>query len=160
MAHLRLKRNLLKSLKDYFIDELTEDGWTDIIVDFQTKQTTTTVPAPKLLISILDMDNKFLEIGSGKFRRYPTIVLRIFGTDNANREDLSDWTIEKLERNIPYNRYVLSKGIVTSKILAGSISIQKIIRDEHELGSTNPDVLDSEDRYRHNITFSCHVGLI
>jgi hypothetical protein len=159
MVIYRLKRNILKSLKDYLQTELLEDNWSDISVEFQTKKSIT-LPSPKILISILDTANQKREIGSGKYLRFPNIVIRIFGTDGGNREDLSDWINEKLEENIPYYQYKLSNGQIISKELAGNMNVLKILRDEHELANTPPENLEEEDRYRHNITFSCYVGLI
>ena len=159
MAVYRLKRNILKSLKDYFIAQLVTDSWSGITVDFQTKKCLS-FPSPKILISIIDTTNQKREIGSGKFLRFPDVVIRIFGTDGGNREDLSDWVNEKLEENIPYYAYTLQTGGAFTKSLAGNINVLRILRDEHELANTDPSVLDEEDRYRHNIIFSCFIGKI
>lgn len=159
MSTLRLKRNILKSLKTYFVAKLSADGWSGITVDLQTKKAIS-VPSPKILISILDTVNQKREIGSGKFLRFPDVVIRIYGTDGGNREDLADWVNEKLENDIPYYTYTLASGGVFTSILTGNINVIKITRDDHEFANTSPDILDEEDRYRHNITFSCYVGEI
>lgn len=152
----RLSRNIESSLIDYFTEELKKDGWEGIscekfLVNKNSKP-------PVITIFSFRTDIRKLEIGSGRFIKFPQIVIRIFAKSEGQREDLADWILEKLEDNIPYYIYEIKDGKVSKKIAKGYINILNIIRNEKELANTDPSVLEEEDRYRHNITVSCIVG--
>ena len=156
MTTYRLNRNLESSLIDYLRAQLTTDGWQNISVE-------KSMPAKEfkpavILIQVSDIDAQKREIGSGKFIQFPRVTIRIFAENDGQREDLSNWLLDKLEADIPYYHYVITAGTVSSKIVSGNIVVLRIIRDEKELANTNPDVLEKEDRYRHNLTFNCYVG--
>ena len=156
MAQYRLSRNLEASLIEFFRDELVEDEWTGISVMLNIKQDKVTLPA--IIIYVLDTDVQKKEIGSGTFLKFPTVVIRIFANNEGQRLDLADWVLEKLECNIPYYSHIISSGGVSTKTESGNVIITKVIRNEKEYGNTNPENLEKEDRFRHNITFSCYVG--
>ena len=154
----RLSRNCEASLIDYFRQELSNDGWQNIQCEKSLKNEEIKLPA--ILIYCSNTDAELEEIGSSSFIKYPNITIRIYGKDEGSREDLADWILEKLEGNIDYYQYVVTNGQVSSKILSGSFTIRKIIRNEKEFSNTDPEALEFRDRYRHNITFSCYVGII
>lgn len=156
MANYKLSRNLESSLIDFFRQELTSNGWVGIIVEKSLKQSE--IKPPCILIYCSDTDTQSKEIGSGKYLKFPTIVIRVFATSDGIRLDLADWLLEKLEGSINYYEYVINDGQVISKILAGEILVRKIIRNEKELLNTNPELLEYSDRYRHNLTISCFIG--
>lgn len=150
----RLSRNLEASLIDFFRVELVTDGWVGIQCEKSLKQEK--IKTPCILIYCSDTDTQLKEIGSGKYLKFPTIIIRVFGTDEGNREDLADWILEKLEESITYYEY--SNGGNTKSAAMGDIIVRKITRNEKELANTSPELLEYSDRYRHNITISCFVG--
>jgi hypothetical protein len=158
MATYRLKRNLESSLIDFFRDELTNDGWNGIAVEKNIKQEEIKLPA--IIVYASSVDNQKKEIGGSKYLRFPIITIRIFATSEGQRQDLSDWVLEKLEDDISYYAYVITNGAISSKTLSGNIVITKILRDSKDLENTNPESLELEDRYRHILTFSTFIGEI
>lgn len=154
----RLNRNLEASIIDYLRVELIEDGWEGIGVEKSVKQSK--IKPPLILVQSVDTDTQKREIGSGKYIKYPTVTIRIFATSDGQRLDLADWLLEELEDDIEYYKYTVVNGQVSSKVLDGQLTIRKIIRNEKELANTDPSVLEEEDRYRHNLTFSIFVGKI
>jgi len=154
----RISRNLEASLIDFFTAKLTADGWNGIRCEKSLAQVYDgTLPA--ILIYVQDTDTEKREIGGNIYLKYPTVYVRIFATSDGQRLDLADWVLEKLEVvSLPYYTYTIVNGVVSTKILAGNIVIRSIKRNEKELGNTNADVLEKEDRYRHLISLSCFVG--
>lgn len=152
----RLSRNLEASLIDYFRAELITDSWSGVQCEKSLKQSE--IKPPSIIIYCSDTDTEKKEIGSGIYIKYPTIVIRIFGTDEGIREDVMDWILEKLEENIYYYEY--SNGGKTKSSVKGGIIIRKIIRMEKELANTDPENIEYRDRYRGNITVSCYIGEI
>jgi hypothetical protein len=156
MPGYRRSRNIEVSLIDYFRAELISDGWNGIQVEKSIKQSEIKLPA--ILIYCSDTATQKKEIGGSKYIKFPTVTIRIYAENDGQRLDLADWLLEKLEGTINYYTYVISGGQVTSKTLAGGITITKIIRNEKELSNTDPENLEYRDRYRHNITISCFIG--
>ena len=156
----RNSRNLEASLIDFFTAELIAgpNPWVGVQCEKSLKQAE--IVLPTILIYVQDTDAQKKEIGSGTFLKFPTVVIRIYAKSDGQRLDLADWVLEQLEGTISYYTYTITSGVVSSKVLAGGISIVKIIRNDKELGNTDPALLASEDRYRHNLTFSCYVGEI
>ena len=130
MATYRLKRNLESSLIDFFRSELITDGWNGIAVEKNIKQEEIKLPA--IIIYASNTDNQKKEIGGSKYLRFTTVTLRIFATSEGQRQDLSDWVLEKLETDIAYYSYVITNGEITSKTLSGNIVITKINRDSKD----------------------------
>ena len=152
----RLNRNLEASLIDFLREELLSDGWSGISVEKSVKQAN--IKPPLILVQSTDTDTQKREIGSGVYIKYPTVTIRIFAKNDGQRLDLADWLLEKLEETINYYTYVVTNGVISSKDLAGQIVVRRIVRNEKELSNTDPSVLEEEDRYRHNLTFSCFIG--
>jgi len=152
----RIRRNLEASLIDYLRAKLTSDGWTGIQVEKNLKQDK--IQIPSIIINAQDIANQKIEIGSGRFLKFPTVIIRIFAENDGQRLDLADWIIEKLQDNISYYVYTITNGVVSAKVISGNIVILAIKRDEKELANTEPSILEKEDRFRHIISFSCHVG--
>ena len=152
----RNSRNLEASLIDFFTSELVTDGWSGVQCEKSLKQAE--VALPTILIYVQDTDVQKKEIGSGTFLKFPTVVIRIYAKSDGQRLDLADWVLEQLEGTISYYTYTITSGVVSSKVLAGGISLIKIDRNEKELANTDPESISAEDRYRHNLTFSCYVG--
>jgi hypothetical protein len=152
----RLSRNLEASLIDYFRAALITDSWVGVQCEKSLKQSE--IKLPCILIYCSNTDTQKKEIGSGEYIKYPNIVIRIYGTNEGNREDLADWVLEKLEGTINY--YTYTNGGETKSQVAGGISIIKIIRDTKELSSTDPEAIEFRDRYRHVLEVSCLVGEI
>jgi hypothetical protein len=154
----RLYRNLEKSLKFFFTTQLSTDHWTGVTIEFMTKKGLG-IPAPKFLIDAITTESDREEIGSGRFIKYPVIALRLFAKDDGQRKDLSEWAFEQLEKDIPYYIFGLGTGNIEYKTLAGNITVTRILRNEKEFVSTDPEGLEAEDRYRHIIQFVCYVGV-
>lgn len=147
----RLRRNCIASIIDWLNTQLFEDDWKGIrVVKEFTQVYDGTLPA--MCVQFITPNSKKKEIGSGVWLKTPDMSIRIFATDNGQREDLAEWLLEKLENSVDYYEYE-SGGV--SKELKGKISINKILKDEKEL--VNTENLAQEDKARHIISFSCRV---
>lgn len=151
----RISRNIESSAIDYITAQLTADGWTGIRTEKSFSQVYEGT-LPCICINVLEIRPQKLEIGSKTNIKYFTVNIRIFGTSDGNRLDLSDWAFEKLEDDIDYYEYTITSGIVTTKTLSGRIVITRFFNNTKEL--VNTENLELPDKFRQLISFECYVA--
>jgi hypothetical protein len=151
----RESRNIEASVIDYLTEELVEDGWSGVSL-YKVFAQVYKQSLPAILVNVNTTDTVKLEIGSRTHLNYYNIYLRIFGENDGNRLDLTDWLLHELERDIPYNEYTVEGGQVVSKQQNGMITILKISRNEREF--INTEILDKEDRYRQLLVVQCYIA--
>ena len=151
----RMSRNIEASLIEFISAALTTDGWNGIPVlkgfpqEYEGK-------TPFIGVESLELNPVKLEIGSKTHIKYYTIKIRIFGTNDGQRLDLSDWLFEKLENDVNYYSYTITNGAVSARVASGKLVIDKWLNNEKEL--VNTENLIEEDRYRHLLSFSCYIA--
>lgn len=156
MSTYRITRNIEASIVDYLVAQLTADNWTGIRVELDFSEAYKE-PLGCIVINADENPDKRLEIGGNTLQKIFNIEFRIFAENNGQRKDLRDWLLTKIMAGIPYYTYVITSGVVTTKTLAGRISIGKININRKELSNT--EKLSKFDRYRHLITVQARVAL-
>jgi len=155
MTIYRLYRNIEKSIIDFLIEELEEDGWEGVRVEKSfAKAHDGTLPA--ICVNLEEPDISRIEIGSNQYEEISTVSIRLFCKDDGFRLDLSSWLLEKIMPGINYYEYTITSGKISGKVLSGKISIQKIISSRKELKNT--EGLDEKDKFRHLFQFTCKVN--
>jgi hypothetical protein len=135
---------------------LVTDSWTGITVlkgfpqDYKGK-------APFIGVEALEIRPQKLEIGSKTNLKYFTVKIRIIAKNDGQRLDLSDWLFDELEDDVNYYDYTITNGVVSVKTLTGRIVITRWNENRKELQNT--ENLESEDRYRHLLSFECIVAI-
>jgi len=151
----RISRNGEASLIDAISTWLTADGWTWVHVE-KTSAEIYKGHFPAILVNAQELRPETLEIGSKTKIKYFTIYIRIFAQNDGERLDLSDWLFDKLLDDVNYYTYVIANGEVSTKTLAGRITITRWLDNKKEL--VNTEVLDEKDRYRHLFSFEAIVA--
>jgi len=152
----RISRNIEASLIDRITANLVTDGWTNIYVE-KTASEIYGGHFPAILVNAQEIRPEHLEVGSKTYLKYFTIYIRIFANNDGQRLDLSDWLLDKLEDDTSYYVYTIVNGVVSVKTLTGRIVITRILDNRKEL--INTEMLESEDRYRHLISFEAIVAI-
>lgn len=154
MAYRQI-RNCEASIVDWLTNILTSGGWTGIRVEKVFAEIYKgTLPA--ICIGIIETRPEKLEIGSKTNLKYYTITIRIFGTSDGIRCDLTDFITDALEDDINYYAYTITNGVVSAKVLTGRIVITRWLDNRKEL--TNTEGLEKEDRYRSLLSFEAIVA--
>lgn len=151
----RINRNIEASIIDQIIELLEDDGWTGIRVEKSFSEVYKGA-LPCICVNAIEIRPVKKEIGSKLHIKYFTINIRIFGTSDGNRLDLSDWLFDKLENDLNYYTYNITNGEVSEKNISGRIIITKWFENKKEL--TNTENLSKEDRYRHLLSFECYIA--
>ena len=150
-------RNLEASLIDYITAQLTADGWTGIRTEkvfAEVYKNGATLPC--ICVGVEESDAISREIGSKSYLENILVSVRIFATSDGQRLDLASWMLSKIMAGFNYYEYVITSGVVSSKTLAGGITILETTANRKELRNT--DNLDAIDRYRHVLTFKMRVS--
>lgn len=155
MNSYRLSRNTEASVVDYLKEKLLIDGWTNIRVEKGFSQAYEGT-LPCITIDLFDRPDKRLELGSNILSKFIVLEIRVFATSDGIRLDLKDWLTDLVISGIPYNEYIISNGIVTTKSKKGRINILEITTNRKEL--TNIENLSKEDKFRHLLTLRCRVA--
>jgi hypothetical protein len=151
----RESRNIEASILDWLTEKLAEDGWTDINVH-KVFANVYKQKLPALLVNVNSTESTHLEVGNKKYLNYYNLYFRIFGENDGNRLDLTDWLLHHLEHDVPYYEYTIEAGQITNKQQCGRITVLKISRNEREF--MNTEILDKEDRYRQLIVIQCYLA--
>lgn len=154
MAAYRISRSIEASLIDWLTEELEQAEFDVRVEKVFANVYKGTLPCVLIQQNLEEFDK--LEIGSKTNIKYFYINIRIFAKDDGLRLDLKDFITELLEDDINYYSYIIVNGVVTSKMLSGKIVVLNILRNEKEL--INTENLESEDKYRHLISFRCYVA--
>jgi hypothetical protein len=150
-------RNIEASLIDYITYELAYASPPWIIrVEKSFAEVYEGTP-PCICVNEEDSDVKLREIGSNSYLEDILVSIRIFATSDGQRLDLAAWMLSKIMPGTNYYEYVISSGVVSSKVLKGTISVLKVTANRKELRAT--DNLDVMDRYRHILSFKVRVAL-
>jgi len=152
----RLSRNIEKSIIDYITAELIADGW----VGIRTEKVFAKVykgTLPCILINVSSRPDMRRELGTSALSKFTNIEFRIFATTDGIRLDLADWLLEKVMPGVPYYEYIITGGIVSSKILKGRINILEIIQNRKEL--VNLEGLEPADKFRHLLSLRCRIAI-
>ncbi len=152
----RLSRNCEASLIDKITADLATDGWSGIYIE-KVFAEVYNGHYPAILVGVSDRPDIRKEVGSDSLSDYVNIEIRIFASDDGQRLDLADWILPKMMSGIPYYTYTITNGAVSSKVLAGRISVLELTINRKELRAT--ENLVAEDRYRHLLSFRCRVSL-
>lgn len=155
MSTYRISRNIEKSIIDYITTELTTDGWVGIYVEKVFAQVYEG-KFPCILVNVSNRPDTRREIGSNTLSKFFNIEIRIFANDDGQRLDLSDWLLDKVMPGIVYYQYVITNGVVSSKIAKGRINILEITSNRKEL--VNLEGLSKEDKFRHLLVTRCRVA--
>ena len=148
-------RNLEATLIDKITADLLSDGWTGIRVEKAFAEIYKgTLPA--ICVSMEESDVLSREIGSKSYLENILVSIRIFATSDGQRLDLASWMLSKIMAGFNYYEYVITSGVVSSKTLAGGITILETTANRKELKNT--ENLDAIDRYRHVLTFKMRVS--
>jgi hypothetical protein len=157
MSTYRQTRNIEASVCDYITAQLTADGWSGVRVELDFAEAYKE-PLPCIVVNADNNPDKRLEVGSDTLSHFYTLEFRIFATSGGQRKDLSDWLRDKVFGGIPYYTYVITNGAVSTKTLAGRLSILNMIQNRKELN--NIEKLSKYDRYRQLLSFSIRIALI
>ncbi len=149
-------RNLEASLIDQITSELITDKWKGIRVE-KSFVAVYKGTLPCICINEEDSDPTRREIGSNSYIEPIRISIRIFTKTDGHRLDLASWLISKLFPGFIYYEYIITDGVVSSKVPKGRINILRIINNRKEL--VNTEKLEQIDKCRHLITFECRVAL-
>jgi len=143
MAIMRISRNLEASLIDHLVDELQED-WSNVRV---TSSFAEVYDGKLPCIQVQMFRNPLVrkEIGSNRLLNEFIIDIRIFAVSEEQRQDLSDWVIEKIMRGFDYVEHTLTNGQVTASEVNGRVTI--ILKD-NRIEFENKESLIQEDRNR------------
>jgi len=152
----RLSRSVEASVIDKITADLVTDGWTGIYTE-KVFAEIYEGHFPAILINVSDRPEKRLEVGSDGLSNFVNIEIRLFCENDGQREDLSDWILAKIMSGINYYTYTITNGLISSKVLAGRISVLEITANRKEL--VNLENLAKEDKYRHLLSFRCRVAL-
>jgi hypothetical protein len=160
VATYRQQRNIEQSMIDKIKDKLEDSGWKGISVvkTFPRKSPQCYIHSdlPFILVNVISQESPRLEVGSKKYINTYTVYIRLFGANDGQREDLTDWLVEFLECDIEYFEYTYEKGVFISKDPQGRISINRISRNEREY--VNTENVEEEDRYRQLIAIQCYLA--
>lgn len=159
MGKYRESRGIEASVVDFLEPKLETANWDNVKVvkSFLQSYKVYTIENPVICVNVSDISSVRKEIGTKLFNKTFTVTLRVFGTDDGNRLDLSDFLLDCLEDDIDYYEFTIEGGKFTQKELVGKISITRILRDEKEL--VNTENLAQQDKFRSIITFECHIVL-
>ena len=154
MTTYRLYRNIEKSIIDFLVEELTDDGWDGFRVEKSfSRAHEGTLPA--ICVNVEEPDIKRIEIGSNLYEELITVSIRLFCVDDGQRLDLASWLLGKLMPGIDYNEYEITSGVVSKTTKTGMISTQKIIASRKELKNT--ESVDKVDKFRHLFQYTVKV---
>ena len=155
MATYRISRNVEASLVDRITADLSSGGWTGISVEkgFPQEYKGKT---PMIAVECLEIRPEKLEVGGKNYIKNFNIKIRIFGANDGQRLDLSDYLFDKLLDDTNYYAYTITSGAVSAKVLTGRIVITRWLDNRKEL--TNTEGLEKEDRYRHLFSFEAIVA--
>jgi hypothetical protein len=151
----RISRSIEASLIDRITADLVTDGWTGIYTE-KTAAEIYSGHFPAFLINVQEIRPEKLEIGSKTNLKYFIVYIRLFADNDGQREDLSDWLLDKLEDDTNYYVYTITSGVVSAKVLTGRIVITRWLDNRKEL--INTEVLEKKDRYRHLLSFEAIVA--
>jgi hypothetical protein len=146
---------LESSIIDKITSDLIADGW--IVRVEKSFAEVYKGKLPCICISEEDSDVKRREIGSNSYLEDILVSIRIFAENDGQRLDLAAWMLSKIMPGTNYYEYVISNGVVSSKVLKGTISVLEVTANRKELKNT--DNLDVMDRYRHILSFKVRVAL-
>lgn len=155
MATYREQRNIEASIEDWLREILIEHNWTNITIEKSFKKVYQQ-KFPVICINVLSTESVRKEIGNKVWINYYTLSFRIFGENDGQREDLTDFLTCKLDNDVDYYEYKTRDGQVVDKECAGRICLLKITRNEREFAST--ESVEKEDRYRQLITVQCYIA--
>jgi hypothetical protein len=160
MGKYRESRNLEQSIVEFLEGELTEtpNNWDNVFVikAFSQVHKKWTSDNPVICVNMFSPSSVRKEIGGKTFNNTYTMNIRIFGTDDGNRLDLSDFILNLLENDLDYYEYTVDGENISGEV-KGKISILRITRNEKEL--INVENLAQSDKFRSIITFECHIVL-
>jgi len=151
----RISRNIEASLIDRITADLVTDSWTGITVDKGFPQDYKG-KTPIIAVECLEIRPEKLEVGGKNYIKNFNIKIRIFGNNDGQRLDLSDWLFDKLLDDTNYYAYTITNGVVSAKVLTGRIVLTRWIDNRKEL--VNTEGLEKEDRYRHLFSFEAIVA--
>lgn len=151
----RISRNIEASSIDWLTEELEDAGWTGIRTEKSFAQVYEG-KLPCILINVASLDTTKLEIGSKTNLKYFEVSIRIFSTSDGQRLDLADFITDLLEDDVNYYAYTITGGEVSDKTLSGRIVVLNTLRNEKEI--MNIELVGEKDKFRHIISFRCHVA--
>jgi len=155
MATFREQRNIEASIEDWLKEILIEHNWTNITIEKSFKKVYTQ-KFPVICMNITSTESVRKEIGNKVWINYYTLSIRIFGENDGQREDLTDFLSDKLENDVDYYEYKTREGQVVDKELKGRICLLKILRNEKEFSTS--ETVEKEDRYRQLISVQCYIA--
>jgi len=162
MYSYRESRNLEKSLIDWLQDILLKRDWKNVRVEkvfkdvYKTKDNEGNVKLPAILVNVISTETRNLQIGSSKHHNDYTIYFRIFGDNDGQRLDLTDFLLEELEEDIDYYQFTISQGEIVNKNAVGKIAVLRITRNEKEF--VNTEAVEKEDRYRQLLAIQVYIA--
>jgi hypothetical protein len=155
MGTYRESRNIESSTIDWLQDILLEHDWKNITIEKAFKRVYA-ANLPVICVNVTSTESVRKEVGSKDWINYYTLSFRIFGENDGQREDLTDFLVDELENDVDYYEYKIHDGQVSEKELSGRICLLKILRNEKEF--VNTELLDKEDRYRQLLTINCYIA--
>lgn len=155
MGAYRISRNIEASLVDKITADLATDAWSGIrVIKVFSEAYQGTLPC--IVVSLDDVSPEKIEIGNKLHRQVFTVNIRIFALSDGQRNDLKDWLFSKLEDDITYYQYIITSGVVSSKVASGKLVILNWNNNRKELSNTTD--LIAADRYRQILSFNCYVA--
>ena len=157
MASYRGSRSLEASLIQYIETKLVDDNWTNVTTSkvlakvYKQWSESTTV----ILVNVLTKRHIKKEMGNTELEHYYFVSFRIFGTDDGNRLDLSEWLIDKIKIGCIFYEYETEASTIVARNEAGRVVLMGITDDRAEFLGTD---VEKQDRYRHIITCEMYVG--
>jgi len=153
----RTSRNIEASIID-FLKENFDDDWTGISVE-KSFARIYDITLPSICIRTNVTSHDKAEIGENSTKRTVQVLIDIFGSDDGNKLDLTDYIVEKIKGGCPYYIYTISHGIIQSKTASGRIRVTSIEVTPVD-DNTEKSKQDVHDRFRNLITLSISLGKI
>lgn len=155
----RQTRNIERSLKDYIVEILEDNNWSNInVVKTFDKVYDLPFDADKktaaISIRVSYTNHDPAEVGSNSTIRKPLILIDVFGSSDGQKEDIVDTLSSELKNGFTYYEYVLENGSVKTKTSNGKIEVNTMSQTPINLDSEK-DQLNVWDRYRMLITLNC-----
>lgn len=154
MGVYRESRNIEATLIEFIQQKLTDDNWSSINV-VKTLNQAYRQDLPVICIRVPDKVSVRKEIGSNELRKFYTVYIDIFGSDDGIKLDLGDWFIEAIKNGCTYYQFTTTQNAqghyeVTDRTSGGKLELLNITSDRNlDFG----EGAEEYDKHRRFISF-------
>ena len=157
MGTYRYTRNIEASIIDALTVNFTAD-WSNINVE-KTYARVYEISLPTICVRVGTTRHDPVEIGDNNTWRHAQLLIDVFGSDDGNKLDLTDYIVKKIKKGFIYYDYVITAGVVDTQTPNGRIRVNSMDVTPVNFNDDRNN-LDVHDRDRNLITCDITLGKV